>query len=77
MNLELIWIIYRSNSEDAKDEAENISKQVESSGIKVQSFDSENDSNRLKGFKKSKQDIPDLALVLGGGGTVIKAARLV
>ena len=75
MNLELIWIIYRSNSEDAKDEAENISKQVDSSGIKVQSFDSENDSNRLKGFKKSKQDLPDLALVLGGDGTVLKAAR--
>ncbi len=75
MRLNLIWIIYKANSKLAEKQALNCSTKLESYGTKVKLFLSGSESNPFAESLESKNRLPDLAVVLGGDGTVLKAAR--
>tara|TARA_Y100001968_G_scaffold99054_1_gene89110 strand:+ start:1044 stop:1934 length:891 start_codon:yes stop_codon:yes gene_type:complete len=75
MFLKNVWIIYRSESNLAKKEAFNCSKRLESLGIKVLHSTLNDKNNSLDKLLHGKNELPDLAIVLGGDGTVLRAAR--
>ncbi len=75
MDLNLVWIIYKSKSETAAKEALVCSKRLISLGIKVETYETGVESNYLETRVKSNKDLPNLAIVLGGDGTVLGAAR--
>lgn len=71
MRLDLVWVIYRGESPQAKKAAETCSKELESLGVQVMTSLSKSE---LALFESNSQ-VPDLAVVLGGDGTVLGAAR--
>ncbi len=75
MNLDYIWIIYKSNNKIAHNEAINSANILESKGKKVLTFDSTKETKKLVKNIQSKVRMADLAVVLGGDGTVLGAAR--
>ncbi|KGG16782.1 MULTISPECIES: NAD(+) kinase [unclassified Prochlorococcus] len=75
MKLNLVWIIYKSNSKSAEKEASFCSDQLQSLGIKVVSAQSGIEANTFPDLLEQSLILPDLALVLGGDGTVLGAAR--
>ena len=75
MNLSLVLIIYRSNSTVAKETAyycENLLKVKKISSIKL---DSKFNKKTLEDTINVNTVLPDLAIVLGGDGTVLKSAN--
>ncbi len=75
MLLNLVWIIFKANNQIAKEEACFCSEQLNSLGINVLNAPigaNDNPTNYL--FSKHNQ-LPNLAIVLGGDGTVLGAAR--
>ena len=74
MNLALVLIIYRSNSKIAEETAllcEEIFNKKNIESIKLSS-----DFNRkVLEDKIKKSNLPDLIIVLGGDGTVLKSAN--
>ncbi|KGG13217.1 MULTISPECIES: NAD(+) kinase [Prochlorococcus] len=75
MQLDLVWIIYKSNSNLAQEESSNCSEKLQSIGIKVKTFESNLASNSLADSLSSENNLPNLAIVLGGDGTVLAASR--
>jgi len=75
MNLDYIWIIYKSHNKIAKDEAILCAKALKAKGKKVLIFESNNKIKELLNTKEYEEKLPNLALVLGGDGTVLGAAR--
>ena len=75
MKLELIWIIYKSCNENAKNEALKCSQNLISLGIKVKTVESHLEENSLPHPLKENRKLPNLIVVLGGDGTVLNAAR--
>ena len=73
MQLDLVWLIYRGNSKSSEDAALFCIKQLNQKGIKVISKVSSASLNPFPDLLTSK--LPDLAVVLGGDGTVLGAAR--
>ena len=71
MTTNLIWILYRSDSDNTYKETLNCKKIIEGYGKKVLFSEIGN----IDGLFSLSEVLPEIALVLGGDGTVLKAAR--
>ncbi len=75
MKLELIWVIYKSANNTAKEEALLSAQNLNSLGVEVKTIESSLESNPLPKIIQESINLPNLAVVLGGDGTVLNAAR--
>ena len=75
MRLDRVWVIYRADSQPAQREARHCAKQLEALGVKVVSAMSGPRANPFPGLLAVEGELPNLAVVLGGDGTVLGAAR--
>ncbi len=75
MTSNLIWILYRSDSDCAYRETLNCKKIIESYGKKVLSSEISIEKNNINKLISANEKLPELAIVLGGDGTVLRAAR--
>ena len=75
MRLERIWLIIRQDSQAARREAQHCSRELRDSGVAVTLAESGLSSNPFPGLLATESELPDLAIVLGGDGTVLGAAR--
>ena len=70
MRLERVWVIYRAESQPAQKEARQCAAELESLGVKVVTAMSGARVNPFPGLLANEESMPDLAVVLGGDGTV-------
>lgn len=75
MRLDRVWLILRSGSISAQREARRCSDELHSQGVQVTTAVCGASSNPFPGLLATETTLPDLALVLGGDGTVLGAAR--
>ena len=75
MTSNLIWILYRSDSDTAYKETLNCKNIIEKSGKRVLFSEISNDFNNVNQILSISSDLPEIAIVLGGDGTVLRAAR--
>ena len=75
MTSNLIWILYRSDSNSAYKETLNCKKIIEGYGKKVLISEISIETNNINQLIASSKVLPEIAIVLGGDGTVLKAAR--
>ncbi|TCD57810.1 NAD(+) kinase [Synechococcus sp. BS55D] len=75
MRLDRVWLIYRADSPIALREARKCAADLESLGAKVSLAMSGLSADPFPGLLASEPELPDLAVVLGGDGTVLGAAR--
>ncbi len=75
MTSNLIWILYRSDSDTAYKETLNCKKIIEGYGKKVTLSEISNDTENLNQLLSESEILPEITIVLGGDGTVLKAAR--
>ncbi len=75
MTTNLIWILYRSDSDTAYNETLNCKKIIEGYGKKVFFSEISNETNNINQLFSVSEDLPEIALILGGDGTVLRAAR--
>ena len=75
MKLSLVLIIYRSNSTIAKETASFCENLLESQKIDVIRLASNFDNKTLQKNLKINDYLPDLVIVLGGDGTVLKSSN--
>ncbi len=75
MKSNLIWIIYRSDSDSAYSEALNCKKIIERHKKSVLISEIGVENNNLIELSNASESLPDIAIVLGGDGTVLRAAR--
>jgi NAD+ kinase len=75
MRLERVWLIARSGSQAAQRQARRCATDLRSQGVAVVTASSGLARDPYPGLLASEAHLPDLALVLGGDGTVLGAAR--
>ena len=75
MTTNLIWILYRSDSDTAYKETLNCKKIIEGYGKKVLFSEISNETNNINQLFSVSEILPEIAIVLGGDGTVLRAAR--
>ena len=75
MEIALVLIIYRTNSDSAKETALFCEKVLKNKKIKSLQIDSNFNEKLLKSLLENNSSLPDLAIVLGGDGTVLKSAN--
>ena len=75
MTKNLIWILYRSDSDTAYKETLNCKKIIEGYGKKVLFCKISNETKNINKLFSKSDVLPEVALVLGGDGTVLRAAR--
>ena len=75
MRLERVWLIIRQDSQLARREAQVCLQELKEIGVHVTVAESGLSTNPFPGLLATEPDRPDLALVLGGDGTVLGAAR--
>ncbi len=75
MKFNLIWIFFRSDSESALKEAYDCKKKIENFGLKVLITKISLETNNIDDLFIQTEELPQLAIVLGGDGTVLRAAR--
>jgi NAD+ kinase len=75
MRLERVWLIIRQDSQVARREAHLCLQELQQIGVKVTVAESGLSTNPFPGLLATETERPDLALVLGGDGTVLGAAR--
>ena len=75
MRLDLVWVIYRGDSEVSKYAALFCVEKLSKIGSKVISRISSASINPFPSLLNDTETLPDLAIVLGGDGTVLGAAR--
>ena len=75
MNLSLVLIIYRSNSLTAKEASIFCNKALKDRNIKSKRIESDFDNNQLESYFYNLATLPELVIVLGGDGTVLKSAN--
>ena len=75
MRLERVWIILRSGSLSAQRQGHRCAQDLRRHGAHVCLASSGLVDNPLPGLLATEPELPDLALVLGGDGTVLGAAR--
>jgi len=76
MKISLVLIIYRSDSTIAKDTSSYCENIFQNKGINCLNIDSDFNKNSLVSELESKSKLPDLAVVLGGDGTVLKSVSV-
>jgi NAD+ kinase len=75
MRLERVWLISRSGSQAAQRQARRCAADLRQQGVSVVTASSGLARDPYPGLLASEPALPDLALVLGGDGTVLGAAR--
>ena len=75
MRLDQVWVIYRADSQPAQREARQCAKELKAIGAHVVTAMSGARVNPFPGLLAVEEGFPDLAVVLGGDGTVLGAAR--
>lgn len=75
MQLDRVWVIHRSGSVAAQRQARICADQLRAEGAIVSVAESGLSANPFPGLQATEPGPPDLALVLGGDGTVLGAAR--
>ena len=75
MLLDRVWLIIRSGSQAAERQARLCADQLGADGCRVLIAPSGLNLNPFPELLASERELPDLALVLGGDGTVLAAAR--
>lgn len=75
MQLDRVWVIHRSGSVAAQRQARTCADQLRAEGAIVSVAESGLTANPFPGLQATEPGPPDLALVLGGDGTVLGAAR--
>ena len=75
MKLSLVLIIYRSNSSIAEDASIFCENALRNKNIKSNRIESDFDKNQIKSYFSNLSSLPDIAIVLGGDGTVLKSAN--
>ena len=75
MTSNLIWILYRSDSDSAYKETLNCKKIIEGYGKKVLISEISAKTNNIRELILLSKEFPEIAIVLGGDGTVLRAAR--
>ena len=73
MRLNRVWLIYRAESPLALKEAKACAETLESLGVTVSVAMSGLSADPFPGLLASEPELPDLAVVLGGDGTVLGA----
>ena len=77
MKLDLVWIIYRKNSDIAEKKANQLISKLAKINIKTISSKSQFNKNPISEIISTKKQLPDLVIVLGGDGTVLEAVRYI
>ena len=75
MTTNLIWILYRSDSDTAYKETLNCKKIIEGYGKKVLFSEISTETNNINQLFSASEVLPEITIVLGGDGTVLRAAR--
>jgi len=75
MRLDRVWLIVRAGSQAAQRQARRCADDLKAQGVAVVTATSGLASNPFPGLLATEPQLPDLALVLGGDGTVLGAAR--
>jgi NAD+ kinase len=75
MRLDRVWLIIRQDSQLARREAQLCLQELQEIGVRVTVAESGLSTNPFPGLLATETERPDLALVLGGDGTVLGAAR--
>ncbi|MEB3321475.1 MAG: NAD(+) kinase [Synechococcaceae cyanobacterium] len=75
MRLQRVWLIVRSGSLAAQRQARRCSDDLAAQGVAVVVAASGLEANPFPALLATEAHLPDLALVLGGDGTVLGAAR--
>ena len=75
MTSNLIWILYRSDSDSAYQETLNCKKIIEDYGKRVLITEISIETNNINELISKSNHLPEIAIVLGGDGTVLRAAR--
>ena len=75
MRLDRVWLIVRSGSVAAQRQARRCAEDLRRQGVQVCVATSGVNANPFPGLLATEAELPDLALVLGGDGTVLGAAR--
>jgi len=75
VKLSLVLIIYRSNSSIALDASIFCEKVLKDKNIKSQMIGSDFNNEQIYNYLNKNKPLPELAIVLGGDGTVLKCAN--
>ncbi len=75
MKLSLVLIIYRSKSSIAEESSIFCANVLENENIKSYRLESDFDKNKIDNFFSKLSSLPDIVIVLGGDGTVLKSAN--
>jgi NAD+ kinase len=75
MRLERVWLIARLGSQAAQRQSRRCADDLRHQGVVVVSASSGAAADPFPGLLASEPELPDLAVVLGGDGTVLGAAR--
>ena len=75
MKLSLVLIIYRSKSSIAEDASIFCENALKNRNIKSNRIESDFDNNQLKSYFCNLPSLPEVIIVLGGDGTVLKSAN--
>ncbi len=75
MKLSLVLIIYRSNSSVAKESSIFCENALKDKKIKSKRIESDFDRKKIESYFSNLVSLPELVIVLGGDGTVLKSAN--
>ena len=75
MKLSLVLIIYRSNSSIAEEASIFCENALKDRNIKSNRIESDFDKNQLESYFCNLASLPEVIIVLGGDGTVLKSAN--
>ncbi len=75
MRLDLVWMIYRADNQAAEKESFFLTNVLKEKGVKVVSSSCNLGENSLANLISNAKILPNLAIVLGGDGTVLNAAH--
>ena len=75
MKLSLVLIIYRSNSSVAEESSIFCENALKDKNIKSKRIESNFDEIKIENYFCNLDNLPELVIVLGGDGTVLKSAN--